>query len=78
MRDILVPFKVSMQISNTIHLTTLTWDTVIGKNYQPQFQTNLSAPWSSLGSLITATNLTTSVTDSYTSGIRYYRLLQVN
>lgn len=77
-RVVLVPFKVSMQIVNATHVTTLVLDTVIGKNYQPQYQTNLSAPWLNLGAIITATNFTTTVTDSYTTGTRFYRVLRVN
>ena len=77
-RVLLVPFQLSMQITNSTHTTTLTWSTVIGHTYQPQYQTNLSAPWLNLGPLLTSTNLTTTVTDTYTSGSHFYRVLQVN
>lgn len=77
-RDVLVPFQLSMQVTNSTHTTTLTWSTVIGHTYQPQYQTNLSAPWLNLGPLLTATSLTTTATDTYTSGSHFYRVLLVN
>lgn len=54
----------------------LTWDSVPGQTYQVQYSTQLPAvSWSNLGSLITATNLTTTTPDSMDANVsRYYRI----
>ena len=77
-RMVLVPFKLSLQISATTPATMISWDAVIGKKYQLQFKTNLSTAWANLGYAVTATNLSVSATDSVVSGMRVYRVLRLN
>jgi streptogramin lyase len=74
-RVVLVPFKVSLQIAGG---TKISWDTVIGKSYQVQFKTNLSATWINLGSPVTASALSLGATDNSAGGNRFYRVLRVN
>ena len=54
----------------------LTWDSVPGQTYQVQYSTQLPAvSWSNLGSIITATNVTTTTPDSMDGNVsRYYRV----
>jgi NHL repeat len=74
-RVVLVPFKVSLQISG---VTKISWDAVIGKSYQAQFKTDLSAAaWMNLGSPLTANSLSLSATDA-AGGTRFYRILRLN
>jgi streptogramin lyase len=73
-RVVLVPFKVSLQISGGAKIF---WDAVIGKSYQVQFKTDLSAAWMNLGSPLTAAGLDLSATDA-AGGTRFYRVLRVN
>jgi sugar lactone lactonase YvrE len=76
-RAVLVPFKLSLQISGAAHAVTISWDAVIGKKYQVQYGNNLSAAWTNLGLTVTATNLNLSATDNATgaSPQRVYRVL---
>jgi sugar lactone lactonase YvrE len=76
-RAVLVPFKLSLQISGVARAVTISWDAVIGKKYQVQFRNDLSAAWSNLGSPATATNLNLSATDNAAgaSPQRIYRVL---
>jgi sugar lactone lactonase YvrE len=77
MRTVLVPFRVSLQISGATHTATISWDAIIGKRYQVQFQDSLTAGWSNLGSPLTATGLNMSATDNFiaASQQRFYQLL---
>ena len=77
-RVVLVPFKLSLQISGATRATVISWDTVIGKKYQAQSKTDLSAAWANLGPAVIATNLRLSATDSATGGMRVYRVLRLN
>jgi uncharacterized repeat protein (TIGR03803 family) len=56
---------------------SLTWSTEAGGTYQLQYNSDLSSSnWASLGSALTATGATLSVTDSVTNGPqRFYRLV---
>jgi hypothetical protein len=76
-RAVLVPFKLSLQISGAARAVTVSWDAVIGKKYQVQFRNDLSAAWSNLGSPAVATNLNLSATDNAAgaSPQRIYRVL---
>jgi sugar lactone lactonase YvrE len=76
-RAVLVPFTLSLQMSGAANALTISWDAVIGKNYQVQFKSDLTAAWSNLGPPLTATNLTLSATDDFVSAQRNYRLLVV-
>jgi len=76
-RAVLVPFKLSLQLSGAARTVTISWDAVIGKKYQVQFRNDLSAAWSNLGSPAVATNLNLSATDNaaVASPQRIYRVL---
>jgi len=78
-RAVLVPFKLSLQVSGAAHTVTISWDAVVGKKYQVQFKEDLAAAWSNLGSPATATNLNWSATDNFTGANRQriYRVLIV-
>jgi sugar lactone lactonase YvrE len=75
-RVVIVPFKLTMQISGA---ATISWDTVIGKKYQVQFRDGLTAGWSNLGSTVKATGLSLSATDNFiaASQQRFYQVLIV-
>jgi hypothetical protein len=71
-RAVLVPFKLSLQMSSAAGAVTISWDTVIGKNYQVQFKNDLTAAWTNLGATVTATNLSLSVTDNATGASKQH------
>jgi sugar lactone lactonase YvrE len=71
-RTVLVPFKLSLQMSGASGAVTISWDTVIGKNYQVQFKNDLTAAWTNLGATVTATNLSLSVTDNATGASKQH------
>jgi sugar lactone lactonase YvrE len=75
-RVVIVPFKVSLQISGT---ATISWDSVIGKKYQVLFRDGLTAGWSNLGATVTATGLSLSASDNFiaASQQRFYQVLIV-
>jgi sugar lactone lactonase YvrE len=77
-RVVLVPFKLALQFSGATRTTTISWDTVIGKKYQVQFNTDLSAAWVNLGFAVTATGLNLSATDNAADGMRVYRVLRLD
>ena len=75
-RAVIVPFKLAFQLAGTTHTATFSWDTVIGKKYQVQFKSDLTATaWTNLGAPMTATDSTLSATDSAATGIKIYRVL---
>ncbi|MEJ0088158.1 MAG: hypothetical protein WDM80_00145 [Limisphaerales bacterium] len=74
-RTVLVPFQLSLQMSGAGTTAMISWDAVIGKNYQVQFKNGLAAVWANLGASMTATNLILSVTDIATVEQRVYRVL---
>ena len=75
-REVLVPFKLSLQMSGATQAVTISWDTVIGKTYQVQFKNDLAAAWTNLGASATATSLSLSATDNAPTGPqRVYRVL---
>jgi sugar lactone lactonase YvrE len=78
-RVVLVPFKLSLQVSGATHAVTISWDTVIGKNYQVQFKDDLTAAWTNLGSVQTANSLNLSATDNSAGAgsLRVYRVLRL-
>ena len=77
-RVVLVPFKLALQISGAARTTVISWDAVIGKKYQAQFKTDLTAAWANLGPAVMATNLSLSATDNAAGGMRIYRVLRLN
>jgi hypothetical protein len=54
--------------------SVLSWTSVSGMVYQVWSTTNLSTPFSALGSVITASESTTSSTNSPTNSAQYYRV----
>jgi sugar lactone lactonase YvrE len=75
-RMVLVPFKLSLQVSSTGTMATISWEAVIGKKYQVQFKNDLAAKWTDLGSSVTATNLSLSAMDNNDAGPQsFYRVL---
>jgi sugar lactone lactonase YvrE len=75
-RTILVPFTLSLQMFGAAQTAVISWDAIIGKNYQVQFKNDLTAAWTNLGVPVTATNLSLSATDNATGGNkqRVYRV----
>ena len=53
-----MPFELSLQKSGATQAVTISWDAVIGKQYQVQFKNDLASAWTNLGTFVTATNLT--------------------
>lgn len=74
-RTVFVPFKLSLQMSGAAGAVTISWDAVIGKNYQVQFKNDLAAAWTNLGSSVTATNLSLNATDNAVGTQRVYQVL---
>ena len=52
----------------------LNWTSVSGLTYQVWSTTNLSTPFAPIGSVITATGLTTQSTNQFTDPLRFYRV----
>ena len=62
-RIVLAPFSVAVHVSGDG--AAISWQSLIGKTYQPQYQNELSPePWVDLGPPVTATSLNTSVSDN--------------
>jgi streptogramin lyase len=62
-RIVLAPFAIAVQMSDDG--AAISWQSLIGKTYQPQYQNELSpGPWVNLGPPVTATSLNTSVADN--------------
>jgi sugar lactone lactonase YvrE len=62
-RIVLAPFSVAVHVSGDSR--SISWDSLIGKAYQPQYQNELSSgSWMDLGPPVTATGLNTSVIDN--------------
>ncbi len=57
---------------------TLTWSTVSGFSYQVQYTTDLTTTnWINLGSPITASGSTATISDNFADSQRFYRVLQL-
>ncbi len=76
-RDVIVPFSVTLQSSGGNTIVALSWNAVMGKTYQPQFQSSASPAWSNLGAPVAATNFVVSVDDNSAGAApqRFYRVL---
>jgi DNA-binding beta-propeller fold protein YncE len=75
-RVVLVPFKLSLQLSGAAHTATISWDAVIGKKYQAQCKADLAAAaWTNLGSAQTAAGFSLSATDDSATEMKVYRVL---
>ena len=78
-RAVIVPFKIVFQFTGGTYTAALSWDTVIGKKYQVQFKTDISAAaWTNLGSPLTATDFNLIATDISATGMKVYRVLLLN
>ena len=77
-RAVGVPFKLALQVVGGTHLVMISWDAMPGKSYQTQFKPDPLSAWSNLGSALTATNSTLSVTDNAPDQMRVYRVLRLN
>jgi streptogramin lyase len=77
-RIVFVPFKLSEQVAPASSTVAISWNAVIGGNYQVQYSENPTAGWANLGAQLVATNLTMSVVDpsGNSNGMRLYRVLQ--
>jgi sugar lactone lactonase YvrE len=78
LRVVLVPFKLSLRLSGASHAATISWDSVIGRNYQVQIAENASAGWTNFGPGIIATGLSLSLTNNSGSGTAVYRVLRTD
>ena len=77
-RVVLVPFKVGVHFSGGSPGAILSWNSVVGKDYQVQYRGVFAlASWVDLGGPVTATNLSTSLTDNIVNpaGQRFYRII---
>jgi hypothetical protein len=75
-RVVIVPFSITVQTANGSSSLTLSWDSVIGKTYQVQYQNPMGSAWSNLGAPITATSPIASLTDN--AGLtpqKFYRVI---
>jgi len=75
-RIVLAPFAIAVQASDDG--AAISWQSLIGKTYQPQYQNELSpGPWVNLGPPVTAKSLNTSVADNSPGpvGGRIYRAI---
>jgi hypothetical protein len=76
-REVLVPFKLTLLRNPVPSTVTLTWETVAGRQYQVQFTGNLAGSWTNLTGRLTATGFALSQTDTPPPGQsqRHYRVL---
>jgi sugar lactone lactonase YvrE len=76
-RQLLAPFTTA--VSPDRSQVVIAWESVVGQTYQVQFCDGADHPsWQNLNGKVSATNLTTTVTDSSSSpaGHRFYRVLR--
>ena len=74
-REIFVPFRLSIQASGHGGGRSINWDSVIGARYQVQLRETLStSTWTDLGPPITATGPTTTTTDNPAPAQAIYRV----
>jgi len=62
-RQVLVPFSETLQLTAHPATLTLTWTAVVGQQYQVQYTGNLAGAWTNLSLVLTATTHTLSQTD---------------
>ena len=75
-RIVLAPVTLAVHVSDGS--ATLSWQSLVGKTYQPQYQSELgSEPWINLGAPLTATSLNMTVADTSpgVAGRRIYRAI---
>jgi sugar lactone lactonase YvrE len=79
-RVVTVPFKAGVHFLDGSPGATLSWNSVVGKEYQVQYRSGFgSASWVDLGGPVTAASLSTTLTDSIgdPEGQRFYRVMVV-
>lgn len=62
-RQVLVPFQETLQLTAHPATVTLTWTAVVGQKYQVQVSGNLAGSWTNLSPVLTATTQTLTQTD---------------
>lgn len=78
LRRVIPPFSLSLQTFGTNRIITISWDAVIGNQYQVQFKTDLYAAWSNLGLPVTASRRSLTTTDVGADRPRFYRIVRLN
>jgi hypothetical protein len=57
---------------------TLSWESIAGQSYQPEFKDSLSGEWKPLGAAITASGVAAQASDTvHPDGLRFYRVRQL-
>jgi len=76
-REVLVPFQQTLQLSDNPPIVTLTWPAVVGRTYQVQYTGNVGGAWTNLAGLVTAAGPVLTQTDTFnrTQPARQYRVL---
>ena len=76
-RQVLVPFQETIQLTGHPATITLTWTAVIGQHYQVQYTGNLAGAWTNLGPVLSATAHILGQTDvlSPAQPQRHYRVV---
>ena len=76
-RNVIIPFQISLQTQGPSHSVRLTWQSVIGKTYQVQFNTGYGTVWNTLSPSLTALSNSLAYTDTNAAGqsARLYRVL---
>ncbi len=79
-RVVLAPFSVALQTSGTNGVATISWDSVIGREYQVHYKNTVDfAGWLNVGAPVVAGSLTTSQVDNSLGNAlqRIYRVVVV-
>ena len=76
-REVLVPFQETLQLTGHPATLTLTWTAVVGQQYQVQYTGNLTGSWTNLSPVLTATTHTLTQTDVFNPAQpqRHYRVV---
>jgi sugar lactone lactonase YvrE len=76
-RQVLVPYQETLQLTGHPATLTLTWTAVVGQQYQVQYTGNLAGTWTNLSPILTATSHTLTQTDilSPTQPQKHYRVV---
>jgi DNA-binding beta-propeller fold protein YncE len=77
-RNLLVPFQLSLQIHSPTQTTLISWSSVINRQYQVQFKSTLSSAWTNLGPAVTATDLKSTVPENVSASMGAFRVLRLN
>ena len=76
-REVLVPFHETLQLSGNPPTVTLSWPAAVGRTYQVQYTGNLGGAWTNLAGPVTAASATLTQTDTFSRGQveRHYRVV---